>query len=261
MNVSNPNPHLSNRRRRQARKLTLQTHRPFLTANWTNLFVATYAGPPAILTPYLSPGLSLDLRAGDAFVSLVAFEFSHTRVLGIPWPGYRNFPELTLRFYVRQGTERGVVFVREIVPLRLVAWLAHLLYNEPYRVAPLHTTLTETASEIRIQRQLTWDGCNYKLSVTGGKPAFAPSDTSDEHFFLDQRWGFGVDRRGRTIVYEVCHPTWQVHPVISWQLDLDWAHVYGPQWKFLQDLAPYSIALAAGSAVTVSPHAQIAPQL
>src|SRR5262245_66568512 len=84
--------------------------RPFLTARWQNLFLATYAVPPALLEPRLPPGLALDLRDGHAFVSLVAFEFLDTHVWGIGWPGCRNFTELNLRYYVQFGRERGVVF-------------------------------------------------------------------------------------------------------------------------------------------------------
>ena len=71
---------------------------PFLTARWSNLFLASYAVPPALLEERLPPGLTLDLRDGQAFVSLVAFEFLNTRVLGVPWPGHVNFAELNLRF-------------------------------------------------------------------------------------------------------------------------------------------------------------------
>src|SRR3954469_20731239 len=110
---------------------------PFLTARWSNLCLLTYAVPPALLEPRLPPGLDLDLRDGQAFVSLVAFDFLDTRVLGVPWPGFRNFPEINLRFYARRGDERGVVFVREWVPQRLVAWLARTLYNEPYAAAAM----------------------------------------------------------------------------------------------------------------------------
>src|SRR3954471_19004784 len=107
----------------------------FLTARWSNLCLLTYAVPPALLEPRLPRGLSLDLRDGQAFVSLVAFDFLDTRVLGVPWPGYRNFPEINLRFYVRHREERGVVFVREFVPRRLVAFLARAIYGEPYVAA------------------------------------------------------------------------------------------------------------------------------
>src|SRR5262249_41736617 len=107
--------------------------RPFLTACWSNLFLATYAVPPPLLERRLPPGLQLDLRDGKAFVSLVAFDFFDTKVLGVPWPGYRDFAELNLRFYVHQDGHRGVMFIREFVPQRLVALLARLLYNEPYQ--------------------------------------------------------------------------------------------------------------------------------
>src|SRR5438874_7358527 len=116
---------------------------PFLTARWTNLFLATYAVPQEVLRPRLPRGLELDLRDGQAFVSLVAFQFLDTRVLGLPWPGYRNFAELNLRFYVRHGDQRGVVFIREFVPQRFIAWVARWLYNEPYLAAPIVATRQE----------------------------------------------------------------------------------------------------------------------
>ena len=105
------------------------------------LVLATYPVAPALLERRLPPGLSLDLRDGQAFVSLVAFDFLDMCVLGRSWPGYRNFPELNLRFYVHDGEGRGVVFIREFVPHRLVAWLARVLYNEPYLAAPIEPGL------------------------------------------------------------------------------------------------------------------------
>ena len=112
--------------------------RAFLTAHWNNLFLATYAVPPALLEKRLPPGLSLDMRDGSAFVSLVAFEFLHTRVFGVPWPGYRNFGELNLRFYLRQGEQRGVAFIREFVPQRLVAWMARFPVQRAVSRRPHH---------------------------------------------------------------------------------------------------------------------------
>ena len=97
----------------------------FLTARWTNLCLLNYAVPPSALEPHLPRGLSLDTHEGEAFISLVAFDFLDTRVLGIPWPGYRNFPEINLRFYARQGDRRGVVFIREWVPILSQKVMAH----------------------------------------------------------------------------------------------------------------------------------------
>ena len=56
----------------------------FLTARWSNLFLATYAVPEELLRPRLPEGLELDRPDGQCFVSLVAFDFLDTRVLGVP---------------------------------------------------------------------------------------------------------------------------------------------------------------------------------
>ena len=78
----------------------LATLMRFLTARWSNLFLATYAVPEGLLRSRLPPGLELDRRDGQCFASLVAFDFLDTRVLGVPWPGFRHFPEVNLAVYV-----------------------------------------------------------------------------------------------------------------------------------------------------------------
>ncbi len=231
--------------------------RPFLTAEWRNLFLATYAVPPSLLKTHLPPGLELDTRNGDAFVSLVAFEFRDTRILGVPWPGYRNFPELNLRYYVRHGGERGVVFVREIVSKRLVAWLARSIYNEPYRIAPLTSRCQDDADSRAMEYRLCWGGRENVLRVTGGKPVYLPSASSDEHFFKEHHWGFGRSRRGQGLRYEVTHPPWEVFPVLSCHVALDWASVYGPEWAMLNKATPMSTVFADGSAIAVYPKGRL----
>src|SRR5262245_58495055 len=179
--------------------------RSFLTARWENLFLATYAVPPALLERRLPPGLALDLRDGQPHVSLVAFEFLDTRVLGVGWPGYRNFAELNLRFYVRHGDERGVVFIREFVPQRLVAWVARWMYNEPYLAAPITAQKQESADRLDMTYRLRYAGREHAIRASGTRPAFRPAEGSVEHFFKEHHWGFGVTRSGQTLRYEVEH--------------------------------------------------------
>ncbi len=225
--------------------------RPFLTARWEHLALLSYVVPPEVLTPHLPPGLMLDTRDGQAFASLVAFDFLDTRVLGVPWPGFRDFPEINVRFYVRHGAERGVVFVRELVPQRLVAWVARRLYNEPYVATSMQNTRDEMPDRLTMTYQFAWEGRRQTLRVTGAKPTETPPPDSTAHFFKEHQWGFGTTRGGRAVRYEVTHPVWQTYPVASFDLDLDWTRVYGPAWSFLQEAEPYSVVLAAGSPVEV----------
>jgi uncharacterized protein YqjF (DUF2071 family) len=229
----------------------------FLTARWSNVLLATYSVAPALLEKRLPAGLELDTREGQAFVSLVAFDFLDTRVLGVPWLGYRNFPELNLRFYVRRGGERGVMFVREFVPQRLVAFLARLLYNEPYLAAPLHSTVHDEPDRLTVEHCLLWAGREHRLRTMGRKPAVLPPEASVEHFFKEHRWGFGTTRRGRLIHYEVRHPVWEVYPVQECRIELDWSKVYGREWAFLANAAPCSTVLAVGSPIEVFPRRKL----
>jgi uncharacterized protein YqjF (DUF2071 family) len=223
----------------------------FLTARWTNLFLATYTVPPELLTPRLPPGLDLDRRDGQVFVSLVAFQFLDTRVLGVPWPGYRKFAEVNLRFYVHRNGERGVVFIREFVPERLTAWLARVLYNEPYRATPIRAALREEPQTITAEYRLAHAGREHTISVTGDRAAFLPGADSVEHFFKEHHWGFGVTHGGRTIRFEVAHPVWEVYPVRNYRVELDWESVFGSEWKLLDGATPYSTVFAVGSAISV----------
>jgi uncharacterized protein YqjF (DUF2071 family) len=231
--------------------------RPFLTARWSNLAIVTYEVPPALLDPHLPAGLEIDRRRGAAFVSLVAFDFLDTRVWGVPWPGFRTFPEINLRFYVRRAERRGVVFIREFVTNPAVAWLARAIYNEPYLVATIESTVAGDVAAVATLRRLSWQGRSHAIEVTGSKPAFKPAEDSDEHFFKEHHWGFGRDRRGRSMAYEVKHPVWDVYPVRSWSVDVDWAQVYGAPWSFLSGEKPASVVLAAGSAVSVYPRRRL----
>jgi uncharacterized protein YqjF (DUF2071 family) len=233
------------------------TGRPFLTARWANLFLATYAVPDELLRPRLTPGLELDRRDGQAFVSLVAFDFLDTRVLGVPWPGYRNFPEVNLRFYVRRGEERGVAFVREFVPARLVAWLARLIYNEPYAAIRMTSVLTDGPDSVAVEHRLNAGGRTHVIQATGAKPALRPDAASVEHFFKEHQWGYGRTRRGALLRYEVRHPVWDILPVRDYHIDLGWASLYGPEWAVLQGAQPCSVILAAGSEVAVYPKGQM----
>src|SRR5690242_1584313 len=141
---------------------------PFLTARWSNLAIITYNFDPNLLTDYLPPNCELDAIDGRAFVSLVAFDFLDTRVLDVAWPGFVNFPEINLRFYVRgPGNRRGVSFIRELVPQRSVALIARSIYNEPYVAVPMTSSIDVTRGRINTTHTVRCAGVCNTIRVSG----------------------------------------------------------------------------------------------
>jgi uncharacterized protein len=227
--------------------------RAFLTAQWSDLLLVTYAVPTNVLEPYLHKALEPDLWRGSAHVSLVAFRFLDTRVLGVSVPGHRDFPEVNLRAYVRHGTDRGVVFVRELVPGRLVAVVARVGYNEPYAAAPITVGVERDAEGASVRAQFDWrfGGMMHRLAMTGSEATLLPAAGSDAYLTKEHEWGFGRTRGGRLLRYRVSHPEWPVRTVTAVDVSVDFGRLYGSAWGFLNEATPTSVLFAVGSPVAV----------
>ena len=219
-----------------------------------------YEVPPALLRPLVPSGTQLDTWDGATVASMVGFRFLDTRVAGIPVPGHGDFDEVNLRFYVRRRVERGdwrraVVFVRELVPRRAVAFVARWLYNEPYTAVPMrHELEMAGAADGQPGRAAyAWRlaGRWHRLEVrTRGRPAL-PDPASEAAFMTEHYWGYTVQRDGGSIEYRVAHPPWRVWDAEAAAFDCDVTAVYGTGFAECLGARPRSAFLAEGSAVAV----------
>lgn len=223
----------------------------FLSAGWHNLLLFNYAVPPQVLAPHLPNGAELDLKDGSAFLSLVAFQFLRTRVLGIQWPGFTNFTEINLRFYVKYQGERGVCFVREYVPSALVAYIARVTYNEPYKSASMNGIIHESENEISAEYRLRDGQSTMRFFAKADKKPFMPETTSIEHHFKEHELGIDKDRQGRLLTYRVHHPHWEIYPIKDYDIQVQAKELYGPDFEFLSHQTPHSVVFAAGSDIKV----------
>ncbi len=233
--------------------------KPFLTAEWRNLILLTYAVEPEFLLPYLPNKVELDLYKEKAFVSFVAFDFLKTKVRGIPVPFHINFPEINLRFYVKyketDGTyRRGVVFIREFVPKYCIALVANKIYNEPYLFTSMTSQTKIKEEQKTIQHQIKYGGLEHSFQFIVDTKAYFPDENSTEHFFKEHEWGFGTNHKGQLMHYKVEHPFWKIYPIQErFDLKVDFGVLYGEQWSFLNGQIPYNIMVAEGSPIKVFP--------
>jgi uncharacterized protein YqjF (DUF2071 family) len=222
----------------------------FLTARWENLVLVTYKVKPEVLGLFIPKGLEPDTINGDAFVSLVAFDFLDTKVKGIKIPFHVNFPEINLRAYVKHGAKRGVIFIREFVPRFFISLIANTVYNENYRSARMQSSIKKNGS-IFLSHSMKFNGKEYNIGLQAENKPYMPAEGSTEHFFKEHEWGFGTNRAGKPLTYRVEHPFWEIYPVLKFEHNFDFGIIYGKKWESLNNDSPYNITFAKGSPIKV----------
>ena len=215
-----------------------------------------YAIDPALLAPLVPYGTELNFHEGRTYVSIVAFLFLNTRVLGIPVPFHRDFEEVNLRFYVKRREpdqiKRAVSFIQEIVPRRAIAFLANALYNERYRTARMSHHLQISPDRIDVSFDWTVAGKPHRIAATArGEPQPLVPGSLDQ-FIAEHYWGYAAQRDGSSIEYAVTHPSWLTRPVSNYTLDIDFTSLYGTAFVETLSRPPQSVFLAEGSPVTIS---------
>lgn len=213
-----------------------------------------YEVDPATLESYIPKGTELDTWHGKTLVSVVAFLFLDTRVLGIPIPFHRNFVEVNLRFYVKREAEnevrRGVVFIKEIVPRFAIAQVARVVYNENYFSMPMRHRL-DLGSTPKQLEYLWGRGDVHRLAAHfHGEPQHL-IEGSEEQFISEHYWGYARQRDGGTVEYRVTHEPWRVWPQISAIHEFNAQLLYGPIFGPFLQKTPRSAFLAEGSPITV----------
>ncbi len=213
---------------------------------------------PAILTPLVPAGTTLDLFQNRALISIVGFRFLNTRLVGVPIPFHRNFDEINLRFYVRRTlpsgeVRRGVTFIRELVPRLAIALTARFAYNEPYTACRMQSTVPASFTETPGRVSYSWRSAAawHHISATTHGPPMIPPPHSKSAFITEHYWGYTPQRDGNTIEYQVTHPQWRVWNSHSFELSPNVSTFYGGPFATILATPPCSALIAVGSPIQV----------
>lgn len=228
----------------------------FLVAGWKNLLMANYETDPEILQPYLPPRTELDQFNGINYISLVGFLFMNTKVRGISFPFHRTFQEVNLRFYVRYKEnaqwKRGVVFIKEIVPRRLISFIANTVYGEKYVCLPMrHNWLTIDNNKLAVEYYWKVNNQWDFIKAIADQQAKTYGEGTEENFITEHYWGYTSRRNNHTGEYQVAHPQWRIHPVHSYEISCSTQTLYGKAFVETMQQTPRSVFLAEGSHVSV----------
>jgi uncharacterized protein len=230
----------------------------FLTAQWKHLAIINYLVDPDALYPYVPAGTELDLWNNKCYLSIVGFRFLNTKIIGIYVPYHKDFEEINLRFYVFRINDgeirRGVVFIKEIVPKKLVALVANKLYKENY--ITLRTRCSIDMSEESLNRHASyswyfknrWDN----ISLTPRDKNYLPAKGSEAEFITEHYWGYSLLNTSTTLEYQVRHPKWAIWDTSSVTISVNLKRLYGSVLAEYLSQDPHSAFIVEGSEVSVS---------
>ena len=231
--------------------------RVFLSAEWRDLVMLNYDVEPSLLSRFVPPGTVLDSFRGRTYLSLVGFRFCRTKLLGcFPVPFHADFDEVNLRFYVRRKAgnddRRGVVFIAEVVPSRVIATTARLVYGENYTCLPMRHCI-ETArlnKTAEYQWQVGDQWCRLSAQTVGFPTP--PQEGSLEQFITEHYWGYSTRRTPGCLEYHVSHAPWQVWATIKAVFEGEASALYGRDLSAILQRQPDCAFVADGSPVIVS---------
>ncbi len=227
----------------------------FLTAHWENLVMANYEIDPKILEPYLPKGVELDYFEGKTYVSLVGFMFKNTKIFGFPTFGFGTFEEVNLRFYVikKEGniTKRGVVFINETVPNKIVALVANYFYKEHYIAIPTKHNWEISDQNKQISYSWKMKKAWNNITVNTSKTMHSMAKGSIEEFIFEHYFGYTKVSETETIEYCIQHPSWQINKINSYEINCNFEEMYGKNFAFLTTKSPNTVMIAEGSDISV----------
>jgi uncharacterized protein YqjF (DUF2071 family) len=230
-------------------------NKTFLSANWEHLIMANYAVNPSLLEPYLPNGVELDYFNNQTYVSLVGFLFKNTRLFNIPIPMLGTFEEINLRFYVKRtegkSVKRGVVFINETVPYKIVAFIANKLYKEHYTAIPTKNTISIDGCNKKVNYEWKINKSWNHLSVEAAIERKEMLTGSMEEFIFEHYYGYTKISELATQEYKVNHPRWLVNEIQDYSINCDFRSMYGDKFDYLKNEKPHSVIIAEGSSVNV----------
>jgi uncharacterized protein len=145
-----------------------------------------------------------------------------------------------------------VVFIREIVPLRAIAFVARKFYGENYVAKSMAHEINSDcgntlSADYRWRSQNRWN----EISIKPGGNGELTTDNSVERFITEHFWGYAARPDGGSVEYRVTHPSWRVWQARDAAFEGDAEEFYGTDIAARLRGKPDSAFFAEGSAVTV----------
>ncbi len=165
---------------------------------------------------------------------------------------------MNLRFYVRHRMENGnfrhgVVFLKQIVPHRLIAWGARRIFNEEAVSHRLDCSLRETDQQsTRVEYGWHVRQQRYYMKAAFQEQPYFSVPSAERKFFVDPHWGFSSQQDGGCLEYRFDHPPWPAYKAVEASAIASVGDFYGSPFTSILSAPPDSVFACRGSAISLT---------
>lgn len=177
---------------------------------WRDGLFVHWPVDPDLLRPHVPDPLSLDVRDGQAWVSVLPFVLARAGIRGSPPITRLTFPELNVRTYVRYRDDGGLFFFSIDVGNAFVAKSLERATRLPVHHAKMHVSGDDERVAFSSSRP---DDPPARFSATY-RPTdgifYAEPGSSEE--WLTARRRFYAAANGGVLTAEIAHAPWPLRP-------------------------------------------------
>ncbi|MBC8144460.1 MAG: DUF2071 domain-containing protein [bacterium] len=239
-----------------------------LNAQWRNIVMLNYIVEPVVFARYLPDGLELDTHHDRHFLSVIGQMVQDVHVAGVSDPLHKEFEQVSLRFYVKRplaagGFNRGVVYIKQVVPDALPVVAARAIYNESFVQMPMRHEIWPPGAGAKAigmfdyyfaqddEPNATW----HRIHAATHDASRNMQIDSKEEFLTDRGWGYSGGPGITTLEYRIEHAKWRYFPATHSKLECDVMQVFGREFVPYINGSPDLAFVAEGSEIAIHlPH-------
>jgi uncharacterized protein YqjF (DUF2071 family) len=229
----------------------LPSGRWLMRQRWNDLLFAHWPVPASSIAPLLPEGLEVDIFQGSAWLGVMPFWMDRIKVHGFPpIPGARNFPDLSLRTYVREERTRAQgVFCLSLDASNLLAVAAgRTFFHLPYHWADMHMEQrSERELSFSSRRRFADQPVIFKACYRGLGPSLRLAESrlgSLEYFLMERYCLFSTNRAGELVRVNLHHVSWSLEEAEAEIEQNNLAEVLGLQLPNQKPVLHYTRRLA-----------------
>jgi uncharacterized protein len=175
---------------------------------WENLLFVHWEVSPDLLKGHLPPGLELDLWKGTAWISIVSFKVSKTRLRYLPKiPYVPSMLQVNVRTYVTKNGEKGVYFFT-VDTNKLSAVIGAKLFTLPYFKATMN--MKKRLGTFTMFSSRNKSNANWKVRYKKQENPFCPNPAKIDYWLLERyvAWSY---KYGNLYRGDISHSSWEIH--------------------------------------------------